>query len=213
MPTPPSRGPRRPATRRPGPLRRLTALATTAVAGALLLTTAPAASAAPASASAPAPAPAPLADRGSDFACDPGYYRIKAAGGTNLYLTVALSSWNHGSVIQYQWEDQDNQKWQVCRKRQADGSERVVFRDGWRHWCMAVDRGFSDPGAWILTVGCDDDYVPDHQQFSMLKVSGTDLFALRIQSTQLWFSAQYNSNNGSQILQGSAPDLFSLELA
>ncbi|MGW3076440.1 MULTISPECIES: RICIN domain-containing protein [unclassified Kitasatospora] len=204
MPTALRPGPRRRAARPSGRLRRLTALATTALAGALLLTTAPAAVA--------APAPAPVPDRGSDFACDAGYYRIKAPG-DRQYLTVALSSWNHGSVIQYQWEDQDNQKWQVCRKRQGDGSERVVFRDGWRHWCMSVDRGFRDPGAWLLTVGCDDDYVPEHQQFSMLKVPGTDLFALRIQHTDLWFSAQYHDTNGSQILQNTVPDLYTLELA
>ncbi|MFJ3219532.1 RICIN domain-containing protein [Kitasatospora sp. NPDC086801] len=183
------------------PLRRLTALATTAIVGALTLTAAPAATA---------------ADRGSDYTCDPIYYRIKAANRpvfNELALTVALSPGNHGSVIQYQWSGESNQKWKLCRKRQSNGTEQVVFRDAWRQWCMGVDRAGTASGVWVITVGCDDNYVPDEQKFTLVNVPNTNYTAIQSVNSSKWLAAQNFDTNGSQVVLSSTPDLWVLELA
>ncbi|MFF7995806.1 RICIN domain-containing protein [Kitasatospora xanthocidica] len=186
---------------RSGPLRRLAALGTGAAAvGALLLTTAPPAA----------------ADRGSDFACDPVDYRIKSSAKpfpNELFLTVALSSWNHGSVIQYQWNAESNQKWKLCRKPLSNGTEQVVFRDTWRQWCLAVDRAGTANGVWLLTVGCDDNWVPDEQKFTLTKLANTNYVAIRAVHSGKWLAAEHYDSNGSQIVQSGAPDLYTLELA
>ncbi|MFB6892242.1 RICIN domain-containing protein [Kitasatospora sp. NPDC056327] len=181
-------------------LRRLTALGTTAVLGALMLATAPTATA---------------ADRGSDFVCDPIYYRIKAANRpmfNELAMTVALSPGNHGSVIQYQWEDESNQKWKLCRKRQSNGSEQVVFRDAWRRWCMAVNPN-GNLWDWLVTVGCDDDYVPDEQKFTLVNVPNTNYTAIQGVRSGKWLAANDFDTNGSQISLHNSPDLWVLEMA
>ncbi|MEV6977581.1 hypothetical protein [Kitasatospora sp. NPDC093806] len=181
-------------------LRRLTALGTTAVLGALMLASAPTATA---------------QDRESDYVCDPIYYRIKAANRpmfNELAMTVAQSSWNHGSVIQYQWSGASNQKWKLCRKRQSDGTEQVVFRDAWRQWCMGVDRN-GPIGAWLVTVGCDANNVPDEQKFRLVTVPNTNYVALQGVSSGKWFHAENFDSNGSQIILGTTPDLWVLELA
>ncbi|MFF7586116.1 RICIN domain-containing protein [Kitasatospora purpeofusca] len=182
-------------------IRRLTALGTTAILGALTLAAAPTASA---------------GDTGSNYTCDPIYYRIKAANRpvfNELALTVALSRGNHGSVIQYQWSGESNQKWQVCRKPMSDGTEQVVFRDGWRHWCAGIDRDGRAAGVWLITVGCDDGYVPDEQKFTLLKVPNTNYTAIRTVSAGKWLAAQSFDTNGSQVVLSDTPDLWVLELA
>ncbi|MFD4399546.1 RICIN domain-containing protein [Kitasatospora sp. NPDC059811] len=191
--------PRRSRARRP-----LNVLGTAAAVGALLFTASPAALAAPTSATALA------ADPESEYPCDPGLYRINTAG-ADRPLTVALSSGNHGSVIQYFWGDESNQKWQVCRKHASDGRELVYFRDSWRGWCMVVDRWGKDDGNWIITVGCGD-VVPENQAFWMAKVPGSNRFALQNVNSGKWVAAQNHSDGlGYQIVQDSRPDLFYLQ--
>ncbi|WP_435647602.1 RICIN domain-containing protein [Kitasatospora purpeofusca] len=182
-------------------MRRLTALGTTAILGALTLTAAPSASA---------------GDTGSNYTCDPILYRIKAANRpafNELALTVALSPGNHGSVIQYQWSGESNQKWQVCRKPLSDGTQQVVFRDAWRHWCADIDHDGRDVGVWLITVGCDDNNVPDQQKFTLLTVPSTNYTAIRAVSSGKWLAAQSFDNNGSQVVLSNSPDLWVLEMA
>ncbi|MFB8241104.1 RICIN domain-containing protein [Kitasatospora purpeofusca] len=182
-------------------IRRLTALGTTAILGALTLAAAPTASA---------------GDTGSNYTCDPILYRIKAANRpafNELALTVALSPWNHGSVIQYQWSGESNQKWQVCRKPLSDGTQQVVFRDAWRHWCADIDHDGRDAGVWLITVGCDDNYVPDKQKFTLLNIPNTNYTAIRAVSSGKWLAAQSFDTNGSQVVLSSSPDLWVLEMA
>ncbi|MFF1906248.1 RICIN domain-containing protein [Kitasatospora sp. NPDC058218] len=185
--------------------RRMAALGTAAAAFALLFTAAPAAVAAP------APAPAALTTTWGDFTCDGGLYRIKAPTPSDLALTVALSPGNHGSVIQYVWTGESNQKWIYCHRPEADGTETVVFQDSWRHWCLAVGSDATFYGAWIVTTGCFSDHIPTEQQFVKTKVPGTNLFALQGQHSRLWVTASGTfGQNGNQITQGDRPDLYSL---
>ncbi|MFE2725863.1 RICIN domain-containing protein [Kitasatospora sp. NPDC059327] len=189
---------------RRGMRRRAAVLGTAAAAVALVFTAVPTAVAAP------APAPAALNTTWGDFTCDGGLYRINT--GTGRPLTVALSSGNHGSVIQYFWGNESNQKWIYCHRPEANGTETVVFQDSWRHWCLAVDRDATFPGAWILTTGCFSDRIPAEQQFVKTKVPGTNLFALQGQHSRLWVAAQDHSDGlGYQIVQDSRPDLYSLQ--
>ncbi|GAA1400199.1 hypothetical protein GCM10009639_40900 [Kitasatospora putterlickiae] len=191
---------------RNGVRRRVTALGTAFAAVALLFTAVPAAVAAP------APAPATLNTTWGDFNCDGGLYRIKAPTPTDLFLTVALSPGNHGSVIQYFWGNEANQKWIYCHRSEPDGTETVVFQDSWRHWCLAVDRDATFSGAWILTTGCFSDHIPTEQQFVKSNVPGTPLFTLQGQHSRKWVAASGTyGNNGNQITQGDYPDLFTLQ--
>lgn len=184
---------------RSGVGRRVAALGTAAAAFALLFTAAPAAVAAPAS----------ITTVWGDFTCDAGLYRIKPS--SDLALTVALSSGNHGSVIQYTWTGESNQKWIYCHRPEPDGRETVVFQDSWRHWCLAVDRDFLGSGAWILTTGCFSDHIPTEQQFVKSNVPGTNLFALQGQHSKKWVAASGTyGQNGNQITQGDQPELYSL---
>ncbi|MFD0408893.1 RICIN domain-containing protein [Kitasatospora sp. NPDC127116] len=183
--------------------RPLNVLGTVAAAGALLFTAAPVALAAPASAG------ALTGDPASSYSCDPGLYRINTAGNSRP-LTVALSSGNHGSIIQYFWGNESNQKWRVCRKHTSDGSDLVYFQDAWRGWCMAVDRWGTESGTWILTVGCGDD-IPANQSFRVAKVAGTNLIALQAQHSGKWVAASDHSDEIRQVVQDGKPDLFYLQ--
>ncbi|MFF3006922.1 RICIN domain-containing protein [Kitasatospora sp. NPDC057940] len=195
--------PHRPRSRARRPLN---ALGTVAAAGALLFTASPAALAAPASATALAGDPA------GEYPCSAGLYRINTAG-AGLPLTVSLDPANHGAVIQYAWDKYSNanQRWRVCRKHTSDGRDLVYFRDGWRDWCMVVDRWGKESGTWIITVGCGDD-VPENQAFRMAKVAGTDRFALQNLNSDKWVASQGHSDvSGVQMIQDSGPDLFYLQ--
>ncbi|MEV0534135.1 hypothetical protein [Kitasatospora sp. NPDC050463] len=191
---------------RHGLRRRPAVFGTAAAAVALLFTAVPTAVAAP------APAPAALTTTWGDFTCDGGLYRIKAPTPGDLALTVALSPGNHGSVIQYVWTGESNQKWIYCHRPESDGTETVVLQDSWRRWCLAVDRDSMSSGAWILTTGCFSDHVPTEQQFVKTKVPGTDLFALQGQHSRKWVAASGTfGQNGNQITQGDQPDLYTLQ--
>lgn len=185
-------------------LRRGVAASGTAAAVALLV------AAGPTAVAAPAPAPTALNTTWGDFTCDGGLYRINT--GTGRPLTVALSPGNHGSVIQYFWGNESNQKWIYCHRPEPDGRETVVFQDSWRHWCLAVDGNSMSYGAWILTTGCFSDHIPTEQQFVKTKVPGTNLFALQGQHSGKWVAAQYHADTlGQQIVQDDRPDLYSLQ--
>ncbi|WP_406096805.1 RICIN domain-containing protein [Kitasatospora purpeofusca] len=184
--------------------RPLNVLGAVAAAGALLFTAAPAATAAPASAGALA------ADPSRNYACDPGLYRINTAGNSRP-LTVALSSGNYGTILQYFWGNESNQKWRVCRKHTSDGREVVYLQDSWRRWCMAVDHWGQENGAMITTYGCIDEDVPLNQQFWMAKVAGTNLFALQAQHSGKWVASSDHTDELRQVVQDSKPDLFYLQ--
>ncbi|MGY0458666.1 RICIN domain-containing protein [Kitasatospora sp. cg17-2] len=184
----------------------LTLLGTLLGAVALLFTAAPVALAAPASAESLA------ADPASNYTCDPGTYTINTSGNSRP-LTVALSSGNYGSILQYYWTNESNQKWNVCRRTASDGREIVYLKDAWRHWCMAVDRWSLQPQAMIITLGCVDENVPLNQQFWMAKVPGTNRFALQAQHSGLWISSSNHTDDILQMVQEQQPDLFYLSYA
>lgn len=190
--------------------RPLNVLGAVAAAGALLFTAAPVATAAPASAGALA------ADPSSNYTCDARLYRIDTAGtdvdGKRRPLTVALSSGNYGTILQYKWENQANQKWRICRKRVSDGRELVYLQDAMRRWCMAVDHWGQQNGDLITTYGCVDEDVPLNQQFWMTTPPGTTLIALQAQHSGKWVASSDHTDQIRQVVQDSRPDLFSLEV-
>ncbi|MFD5433525.1 RICIN domain-containing protein [Kitasatospora sp. NPDC127067] len=191
---------------RHGVRHRVTALGTVAAAVALLFTAVPAAVAAP------APAPAALTTTWGEFTCDGGPYRIKApTADPDTFLTVALSSGNHGSVIQYFWGNESNQKWIYCHKPGPNGNETVVFQDAWRHWCLAVDRDSLSLGAWIITTGCFSDHIPIEQQFVKVNLPGSSkLISLKGLHSGKWLAGA-GGGNGNQIVQSDYPDLYELQ--
>ncbi|MEV6123203.1 RICIN domain-containing protein [Streptomyces sp. NPDC052077] len=190
--------------RRPRPgARRLTAtLGAAAVVATTLLATAPTAHAAD-----------PVG-----FTCDPGSYRIVAAG-SNLVLEVSQASGNHGAVAQNWWQpNYAPARWRVCHNTEPDGKEIYRFI-GWRDRCMAVDRRFLGAGAWVLTDLCNEtngSHIGDNsQEFWLVRVAGTEFFALSPQhtqnSTRMWIASQdHSAAPGAQVVQSVQPDLFSM---
>ncbi|MFF2619025.1 RICIN domain-containing protein [Kitasatospora sp. NPDC058046] len=196
--------PPRPHRRHARARRPLNVLGAAAAACVLLLTAAPVASAAPSSAG-------PLAaDPSSNYRCDPGLYRINTAD-EGRPLTVALSSGNYGTVLQYFWNNESNQKWRVCRKQTSDGRTLAYLQDAMRRWCMAVDHWGQENGALITTYGCIDEDVPANQSFWMAYVHGSTLFALQAQHSGKWVAAANHSDKDiDQMVQDVKPDLFHL---
>ncbi|MFJ4797867.1 RICIN domain-containing protein [Kitasatospora purpeofusca] len=166
--------------------------------------------AAPATA-APVSAGALAADPSSNYTCDPGLYRINTSSNSRP-LTVALSRGNYGTVLQYFWGDESNQKWRVCRKRAADGRQIVYLQDAWRRWCMAVDHWGLENGDLITTYGCIDENVPLNQQFWMANpTNSTTLFALQGLHSGKWVASSDHSNEIRQMVQDRWADLFYLQ--
>ncbi|MFD4908594.1 RICIN domain-containing protein [Kitasatospora purpeofusca] len=162
-----------------------------------------------------APAPASVgalaADPSSNYTCDPGLYRINTASNSRP-LTVALSRGNYGTILQYFWGNESNQKWRVCRKHASDGREVVYLQDAWRRWCMAVDHWGQENGDLITTYGCIDENVPLNQQFWMANVTNSStLFALQGLHSGKWVASSDHSNEIRQMVQDRTPDLFYLQ--
>ncbi|MFI6640004.1 RICIN domain-containing protein [Streptomyces sp. NPDC050504] len=172
------------------------ALGTTAVLSTTLLATAPAAQAV---------VPA-------GYTCKGGYQKITAAN-SGLAVEVSQASGNHGSVAQFWWNDFVNQRWRACYITGTDG-KRIYRFIGWRDRCMAVDQRSLSSGAWVITDHCDD--YNNAQEFLLLEVPGTNLFALSPQHTQssgrTWLGAEGNSTAPeAQIVQSNRAELFSME--
>ncbi|MFE6871271.1 RICIN domain-containing protein [Kitasatospora sp. NPDC057692] len=152
-------------------------LGATVTVGAMLTVAAPAASA---------------ADPMDGYSCEGGGYRIFTPykyGDQQMVLDVSKSRPEYGSIVQYQWTGAANQQFQVCSRPdpQDPNAKFYKFKDHMRWWCLAIDRGYTDDGRWLITEECNWDA---REVFWGKTVPGTGLTAFQALHSGSWLVVQ-----------------------